>query len=333
MRRRQKPFWQINLKSQLKWQLILLVPPVITFIGLMLYISNSYISTDCACPNSALLQNEEHKQMLSAFLVVLIMTGPNFFENRQTIRETWFSSHADGVLLRFVIGAANLPDDKIVALTTENNEHQDLLLLTNLEDSYYALTSKLISMYEWLDRNVEYSYVLKADDDTFVQLNLLLEELKEKPLEEFYWGFFDGRAHVHYAGKWAEKEFKLCDRYIPYALGGGYVLSKDLVNFVARNSKNLKRYKAEDVALGSWIAAINVNRVHDPRFDTEYKSRGCSNEYLVTHKQSQEEMRSKHYNLQTTGKLCRTEVQTRMSYIYNWDVLPSKCCERKEGIP
>lgn len=87
-------------------------------------------------------------------------------------------------------------------------------------------------------------------------------------------------------------------------------------------------YKTEDVSVGSWLSPLNVTRIHDPRFDTEYVSRGCSNTYLVTHKHSPGSMKSLHQNLMDTGKLCETEFQARLSYMYNWDALPSKCCVR-----
>jgi len=35
-------------------------------------------------------------------------------------------------------------------------------------------------------------------------------------------------------GKWAEVSYDLCDRYIPYALGGGYGLGWRLVKHIAR---------------------------------------------------------------------------------------------------
>ena len=64
------------------------------------------------------------------------------------------------------------------------------------------------------------------DDDSCVQLPSVLEELKNSNFDKsLYWGFFDGRAPVFRTGKYAEKEYHLCNRYIPYALGGGYVLS------------------------------------------------------------------------------------------------------------
>jgi galactosylxylosylprotein 3-beta-galactosyltransferase len=44
-------------------------------------------------------------------------------------------------------------------------------------------------------------------------------------------------------------------------------------------------WNSEDISVGAWLSPIQVNRVHSIRFDTEAKSRGCNNDYIVTHKQ------------------------------------------------
>lgn len=270
---------------------------------------------------------------LSAFLVVLITTGPKYTERRSIIRSTWLTKQDPEVLYWFVIGTEGLPAEDLQNLGTEQVRHHDLLLLPDLRDSYENLTQKLLHMYSWLDQNVDFKFVLKADDDTFARLDLLKEELKTKEPGRLYWGFFSGRGRVKTAGKWKESTWDLCDYYLPYALGGGYVLSADLVHYVHLNVGFLKIWQSEDVSLGAWLAPVDVKRLHDPRFDTEYKSRGCSNKYLVTHKQSLEDMLEKHQTLQRDGHLCKEEVKLRLSYIYDWSVPPSQCCQRKDGIP
>jgi galactosylxylosylprotein 3-beta-galactosyltransferase len=61
----------------------------------------------------------------------------------------------------------------------------------------------------------------------------VIDELHNTNYEKsLYWGFFDGRAPVQKSGKWQETNYVLCDRYLPYALGGGYVLSHDLVSIL-----------------------------------------------------------------------------------------------------
>lgn len=55
-----------------------------------------------------------------------------------------------------------------------------------------------------------------------------------------YWGYFHGNAKIKTSGKWKESDWIVCDRYVPYALGGGYILSKSLITYMARNADQLK---------------------------------------------------------------------------------------------
>lgn len=51
-----------------------------------------------------------------------------------------------------------------------------------------------------------------------------------------YWGYFSGQSHVNSnSGKWMESDWFLCDYYLPYALGGGYVISRNIVDFIGKN--------------------------------------------------------------------------------------------------
>ena len=79
----------------------------------------------------------------------------------------------------------------------------------------------------------------------------------------------------------------LSETYIPYALGGGYVLAAPLVHYVARTMPLLVRDNSEvrrsrgdrsprvqDVSMGAWLAPLHLTRRHDVRFDTEWRVRG-----------------------------------------------------------
>ncbi|XP_042336116.1 beta-1,3-galactosyltransferase 6 [Sceloporus undulatus] len=271
----------------------------------------------------------------TAFLAVLVASGPKYTERRSIIRSTWLSGAGSGgaVWGRFVVGTGGLAEEERHTLELEQSRHRDLLLLPDLRDSYENLTAKVLAMYVWLDQHLDFRFVLKADDDTFVRLDVLVEELRSKEPRRLYWGFFSGRGRVKSGGKWKENAWLLCDYYLPYALGGGYVISADLVRYLRLSQEYLNVWQSEDVSLGAWLAPVDVKRVHDPRFDTEYKSRGCNNKYIVTHKQSIEDMLEKHQTLAKEGKLCKEEVKLRLSYVYDWSVPPSQCCQRKDGIP
>lgn len=293
---------------------------------------------------------------IDTFLVILIFSSVGNYNKRQTIRETW-ASELDGnkdVRYYFVISGGMMNKESQVKIEAEEKKYYDLLIFKNLEDSFYHLTHKILASLGWLagisvlhDQGISttlksfrnFKYVLKCDDDSFVRVNELILELKNSfPGEKgknLYWGFFNGHAKVQKTGKYKEKEWNICDFYIPYALGGGYVLSDSLVHFIAKNGNLLKMYKSEDISVAAWLATYNdINKVHEPRFDTEYISRGCHNSYLVTHKHSEIAMKTFHNNLKTNGVLCQKEYRTRLSYVYNWQVPPSKCCARNNpNIP
>lgn len=283
-------------------------------------------------------------------LVILIFSSVNNFNKRQTIRETWLSDISDhkDVKHYFVISEGNAKEDQKVLIAFEQDKHKDLIVFPNLEDSFYLLTNKLVASFGWLT-NIQvlqgqglsktnkffknFKFVLKCDDDSFVRTTEIVNELKTvysgKKGDNLYWGFFDGRARVKKIGKYKEDDWNICDYYIPYALGGGYILAQPLVIYVAKNENFLKKYRNEDISVGAWLSSYSgINRIHDPRFDTEYISRGCHQSYLITHKHSETAMRNFHKNLKNTGRLCQKEYKTRMSYIYNWQVAPSSCCSR-----
>jgi galactosylxylosylprotein 3-beta-galactosyltransferase len=96
----------------------------------------------------------------------------------------------------------------------------------------------------------------------------------------------------------------------------------------------LRLHNSEDISVGLWLSPLaNIYRKHDVRFDTEYISRGCSNQYLITHKHSVNDMKIIHEFYTRTGNLCAQEVSNILGYQYNWTVLPSQCCNRQLGIP
>lgn len=259
-------------------------------------------------------------------------------QQRETIRRTWLSEEHKNVRYFFVVGTLSIDSELLESLDDEEKTYQDLLLLDDLRDSYESLTKKVIQSFSKLYKDFNFKFLLKCDDDSFVVVDKVLKELdkweRDAIDKELYWGFFNGKAQVKKNGPWKETDWIFCDFYLPYALGGGYVLSHRLVQFIAENSDVLKTYNSEDVSIGLWLAPLsNIDRKHDVRFDTEYRSRGCSNEYIITHKQSPENMKTIYQTYKATGALCLKEVRHRNSYRYDWSVPPSKCCNRQPGIP
>ena len=266
-----------------------------------------------------------------AFLLLVLFSAPDNYFRREAIRNSWLKNRGHGgVSHLFSIGVRGLNPNALASLQKENEQYGDLMLLDTME-GYEKLSTKLLESIKYACKEFEFQYLFKGDDDTFVNLKGMLDELSPKRKTRLYWGFFDGRANVKKIGKWAEPSWILCDRYLPHARGGGYVVSSDLANFISTNADYLQRYRSEDISMGTWLGALDIERLHDPRFDTEYRSRGCNNKYIVTHKVSTNNMIQLQDNLEQFGHLCETEVRLRLSFNYNWKSLPSLCCIRNDS--
>ncbi|CAD5212450.1 unnamed protein product [Bursaphelenchus okinawaensis] len=288
---------------------------------------------DSSCKEvvNSLQQPQTHEKPKS-FLLILIMSSPAEWTERQTVRSTWIkSASSHDVKYLFPIGTKSLSKDLFDKLDKEQERYGDLAFIDKLEESFDNLAKKTAFSIEIGVKLHDFEYVLKTDTDSFVQIGRLIKAIKDVAHPMLYYGFLDGRAKPFRRGKYREKDWVLCDRYLPYHLGGGYVLSYNLAEYIADHTHLLRFYRAEDVSVGVWLAGVQVKYLHDPRFDTEYISRGCNNNYLVTHKHTQEMMYAMADNVKQSGQMCQKEFQSRPSYVYDFSVPPSQCCQRLNG--
>lgn len=192
--------------------------------------------------NDTSLEKDTHNHKI---LIILILSSPPSVHRRNVIRDTWLSlcKNNSHVQYYFVVGSAGFKEAHSL-IEEEQSVHHDLVLLPNVYDNYKSLTKKVLEAFVWLDKTIKhFQYLLKCDDDSFVQVDKVVSELQTIKLTKgnsLYWGFFNGRAQVKVNGKWKESDWILCDYYLPYALGGGYVLSQKLVHFIAVNAEFLR---------------------------------------------------------------------------------------------
>lgn len=244
------------------------------------------------------------------------------------------------VIHKFAIGTTGLTSVRQQQILSESNTYNDLLLIDGLQDSYKNLTKKLVLSLTSLSDSYSFHYLLKCDDDTYVKLDIMLSYLLgyhdkvtsfaygANPVPELYWGYFNGKANVKTHGQWKESNFNLCSKYLPYALGGGYVLSQRLVQYVHTNSDILNLYLSEDISVGIWLASMrNVYRKHDCRFDTAYMARICKDYFIVLHKRSAADMRIIFKGTECQGELGGDTVKRPLEYFYNWKAAPMQCCD------
>ena len=241
-------------------------------------------------------------------LAVLVLSSMKANERRNVIRETWMKKYRERtseVFVKFSVGTEGLSSDEIRKLTMENFKYDDLLLLPNLYDSYNNLTRKVLQSFVSIDNHYNFSHLLKCDDDSFIVLDTILRELKQrKSKQNYYWGYHYKKPVVRRHGKWAEKNWFLCGTYLPYAAGGGYILTQDLVRRIAASSNDLVLYNNEDVSIGTWLSPYKVERRHDERFNTYPDSSNCYNDQIILAERNTKDMYDMQKHLDRWQRLC-----------------------------
>ncbi|KAF1375929.1 hypothetical protein PFLUV_G00225300 [Perca fluviatilis] len=150
------------------------------------------------------------------------------------------------------------------ALHQESLRHGDIVFL-DVVDTYRNVPSKLLQFYKWSVGNADFNLLLKTDDDCYIDVDSVLMKIDQKGLKRsnFWWGNFRQSWAVDRIGKWQELEYA-SPAYPAFACGSGYVVSRDLVQWLASNADKLKAYQGEDVSMGIWMAAVGPQKYQDP---------------------------------------------------------------------
>ncbi|XP_058776671.1 probable beta-1,3-galactosyltransferase 14 [Vicia villosa] len=199
-----------------------------------------------------------------------IHTGFSSVGRRQSLRKTWFPSDPDGhkrleeatgMAFRFIIGRTN-DKSKMSALKREIAEYDDFIQL-DIEDEYSKLTYKTLAFFKVSYALFEAEFYVKVDDDIYIRpdrLSLLLA--KERSHLQTYIGCMKkGDVFTDPEHRWYEPLYSLTGKeYFLYAYGAIYALSTDIVsNLVAFRNNSFRMFSNEDVTLGAWMLAMNVN--------------------------------------------------------------------------
>ncbi|CAL5051519.1 unnamed protein product [Urochloa decumbens] len=223
-------------------------------------------------------QGQQRRPDLMSILVG-VHTMPGKHSRRHLIRmayalqQTAALRGAARVDVRFALCARPMPPEHRAFVALEARAYGDVLLLDCAESAeqgktytYFASLPAMLtpggsgSGDGGAAEGRPYDYVMKVDDDTFLRLDALVETLRDAPREDMYGGvglpFHDRKSP-------------------PFMLGMGYLLSWDLVQWIA--TSDMVRRNAmgvEDLTTGKWLNMGNKakNRVNIfPRM-YDYKS-------------------------------------------------------------
>jgi len=222
-------------------------------------------------------------------LLFIVMSSPDSggARKRSSVRKSWPLTTiykpppVVNVTMRFVLGTLGLSKDQLLKLTVEQSTFGDLLLLENHHDTYDQLTEKLQKAVQWADKSVQFNYLIKTDDDVVVRLDNMVHALRRMGCpERLYWGNIQNKAPIRKSGKWKETKWHICETYLPYATGNGYVLGRQLVQSLMKHGHILSHFTNEDVSMRFWLVPYHLNAQYDKWF-TMHPS--CSNDVILVH--------------------------------------------------
>lgn len=114
-------------------------------------------------------------------LFIVVISAPGNFLHRKLIRRTW-ATHLNGIHYAFLIGStdrAAIQQD----IRNESSTYEDLIQV-DMVDTYMNLTLKSVALLHWaLHFCPDAPFILKCDDDIYVNTRNLAEVIQQLPAE------------------------------------------------------------------------------------------------------------------------------------------------------
>ena len=195
-------------------------------------------------------------------LVMAVITSPYHTRARMFLRTTWLSAtnknQAPNVRYVFLLGAT---DNRRLQQRIDNEFFwfKDVVQMS-FRDAYRNLTYKTMMMLEWaLADCYNARYILKVDDDVFVNVNNVLRVIEKFPVPGALIGEVPAdRRPLRGHTKWrvSYEEYSL-PRYPPLVLGPRYLVPMAIVSDLLRASLDTPYFRLEDVYMGLLIQKTN----------------------------------------------------------------------------
>ncbi|KAI9983293.1 hypothetical protein PInf_007248 [Phytophthora infestans] len=198
-------------------------------------------------------------------------------------------------------------------------------LLTDVldcEDSYATLPHKVKEFLHLVGTDHALrraGYVMIADEDVYVRADVFAEQLAAfEPLTDLYAGHVK-EGNTFLPERDPQRRYYLpesvypLDEFPPFAWGPHYLMSMDVVNFIANNREELQGLGClDDVTIALWLLAIQVHPQHIAQFQN-LREAPCTNDLLAYADLRPSAMQIIHTNLKSGRNFCHSFNR------YTWD--------------
>ncbi|XP_014381960.1 beta-1,3-galactosyltransferase 5-like [Alligator sinensis] len=252
-------------------------------------------------------------------LLILVTSAPGNWEQRRVIRRTWGAQdepapfHWQAV---FLVGQA--ADAGTASRIRQEQQDFGDILVGNYRDTYRNLTLKVMHGLKWAAERCRPRYVLKTDDDCFVNTDRLpgfLAQLDPVPARLYAGSVFSREKRQvirEPSSKWyVSRQDYGPDKYPPYASGIGYVLSLEAAAQVLAAAERVRPIPVEDAYVGILAEAAGIRAQASTRFAKHnVQWRVCNYRYLmVIHHLSPPQQEAARRSMLQARNACRDSLE------------------------
>ena len=172
----------------------------------------------------------------------------------------------------FLIGQSSNP--KLNELVHQEASIYKDIVIGSFKDTYCNLYLKTVFSLKWpLDQDCHASYILKTDEDCFVNVGNLLNWLSGYHLANGTHPLYAGRVQLDMvvtrdkgSRYYVSEKDHPADIFQPYVSGGGYVFSGSLLPSLAEVSQRSPLFPNEDALLGSLMYRLRIQPTDNDKF-------------------------------------------------------------------
>ena len=180
----------------------------------------------------------------------------------------------------------------MTTLYQEAVTEKDVIIVDFMENWSLNLGRKDMTALQWAKSNLNFDYVLKSDDDVFVDIDALITTIRRqygKEERDVYFGNLIQQGEVRRSGRLqVPVEEYPAKVYENYCSGGGFVLSRTLIRKMIPHFNWEHPLRIEDAYIG-WLVARAGGRAEAVKGFEMFKDK-CTytNTLVVTHPASQQ---------------------------------------------
>ncbi|XP_058797909.1 beta-1,3-galactosyltransferase 1-like isoform X2 [Phymastichus coffea] len=206
--------------------------------------------------NTTTILNPRNICSESLYLLIVVCSAVDNTNARVAIRNTWGNQtnldmqFDSPVRIAFLLGQSD--NDTLNGYVIDENHLYNDIIQENFHDTYNNLTLKSAMLLKWVTTNCDkLTYLMKTDDDMFVNVPALMKALKSRPKKtETLIGSLicNARPITDPKNKWYTPRYMYAERTYPnYLSGTGYVMSFDVAERLYKAALSTPLLHLEDV--------------------------------------------------------------------------------------